>query len=146
MQFSAPFVQLVLIALSVAVSGTPVAPTSNVLTFQEMKHWIATTDAELTFIGTPINELSTEAAQSITVTYCSSRSQNVCGGSCTVYTGGSACLAAPGTACLSATGDVGFCDHSGCTGSCNEYASCGTILNNGFCYTPGTKSIIVPPS
>lgn len=119
---------------------------SAVLSFQEMQHWLATTDAELTFIGTPLNALSTEATQDITVTYCSSRSQNVCGGVCTVYTGGATCLSAPNTVCLGATGDVAFCDRGGCGGSCNEYDACGTRLNDGFCFTPGTASIIVPPS
>ena len=111
-----------------------------------MKQWLSATDAELTFVGAPVNVLSTQSPDSVTVTYCSSRSQNVCGGACTVYTGGSACLNAPNTQCLSATANVGFCDHAGCSGSCNQYSSCGTRMDNGFCWTPGTKSIIVPPS
>lgn len=77
------------------------------------------------------------------VTYCSSRTQNVCGGACTVYNGGATCLAAPGTKCLAATNNVGFCDRGGCGGSCNQLSSCGTRLDNGFCFTPGTASIIV---
>ena len=111
-----------------------------------MLTWLATTDAELTFIGTPIkhDSRSEDAAQSVMVTYCSSRSQGVCGGACTVYNGGPTCLSAPGTVCLGATANVGFCDKSGCKGSCNDFNDCGTRLDNNFCYTPGTKSIIVP--
>ncbi len=80
------------------------------------------------------------------ITYCSSRTQNVCGGACTVYNGGATCLYAGGTVCIAATANVGFCDRQNCGGSCNQLASCGTRLDNGFCYTPGTQSIIVPPS
>ena len=77
------------------------------------------------------------------VTYCSHRTQNVCGGPCTVYNGGAACLNAPDTNCLSATANVGFCDRSGCGGSCNQLSTCGTRLEDGYCYTPGTRSINV---
>ena len=81
--------------------------------------WLKTTDANLTFIGDPIpgfnapEDLTTRAAQSTKVTYCSSRINNICGGSCTVYNGGPACLDAPATVCLYAPHDVGFCDRSG---------------------------------
>ncbi|KAI0755823.1 hypothetical protein C8Q74DRAFT_1320149 [Fomes fomentarius] len=121
---------------------TSIAP-SYLRTHDEILHWIATTDAELTFIGNPINPLTPRAAQNTMVTYCSSRTQNVCGGSCTVYNGGATCLAAPGTKCLAATNNVGFCDRGGCGGSCNQLSTCGTRLDNGFCFTPGTASIIV---
>ncbi|KAJ3554560.1 hypothetical protein NM688_g3042 [Phlebia brevispora] len=165
MQFSTQFFQLVLIALSVTVNGSPVADngitvkreseiaradggetTAHLLSFEEMKQWITTTDAKLTFIGTPINALSTEAADSITVTYCNTRAGDVCGGTCSVYTGGSVCLDARGTECLKATGDVAFCDHSGCSGSCHQYSDCGHFIGDDFCSTPGTVSILVPPS
>ncbi|KAH9925183.1 uncharacterized protein B0H18DRAFT_389947 [Fomitopsis serialis] len=69
--------------------------------------------------------------------------QNVCGGSCTVYNGSAKCLNAPDTQCLAATNNVGFCDKGGCGGSCNQLSTCGTHLDNGYCYTPGTKSINV---
>ena len=111
-----------------------------------MLTWLATTDANLTFIGDSVGMNSKRAADSIMVIFCPDRTQNVCGGSCSVYNGGAACLNAPNTNCLSATANVGFCDHSGCTGSCNQFSSCGTRLSNNFCFTPGTKSIIVPPS
>ncbi|KAL1680193.1 hypothetical protein EV122DRAFT_262522 [Schizophyllum commune] len=100
-------------------------------------------------IGDPIpgfnapEGLTTRAAQSTMVTFCSSRIGNICGGACNVYNGGPTCIAAPDTVCLSATHDVGFCDRAGCTNSCNSYNSCGTRLDNGFCYTPGTRSILV---
>ncbi|KAI0739157.1 hypothetical protein C8Q80DRAFT_1222341 [Daedaleopsis nitida] len=109
-----------------------------------MMHWLATTNAELTFIGKPINPLAARSAQTTIVTYCSQRIDNVCGGACTVYNGNHACLNAPNTNCLSATTNVGFCDRGGCGGSCNQFSTCGTRLDNGFCFTPGTASILVP--
>jgi len=111
-----------------------------------MSHWLANTEAKLTFIGKPMNPLSPRAAQDTTVTYCSDRIANFCGGACTVYTGGATCLAAPNTNCLAATNNVGFCDRGGCGGSCNQLETCGTTLDNGFCYTPGTASIAVGPA
>ena len=121
---------------------------------EEFMNWLATTDAEITYIGEPIdvNSFSTEssltkrAANNVMVTYCSHRVDNVCGGPCTVYNGPAACLNAPDTNCLAATANVGFCDRGGCGGSCNQLSSCGTRLDHGFCYTPGTRSIIVRPS
>ncbi|KAI0373602.1 hypothetical protein BV20DRAFT_1041979 [Pilatotrama ljubarskyi] len=112
----------------------------------EMMHWLATTDAALTIIGDPINPLAPRSAQNTMVTYCSSRTQNVCGGACTFYNGGATCLNAPNTNCLAATHNVGFCDRAGCGHSCNQLSTCGTRLDNGFCFTPGTRSIIVPPA
>ena len=107
-------------------------------------HWISTTDAELTFIGKAINPLAPRSAEDTTVTYCSNRVDDVCGGPCTVYTGGAACLNTPNTNCLAAITNVGFCDRSGCTHSCNQLSTCGTRLDNNFCFTPGTQSILVP--
>ena len=118
-------------------------PATYGMSYEQMMHWIATTDAELTFVGAPINPLAPRAAQNTMVTYCSKRIDSVCGGPCTVYNGGATCLSAPNTNCLSATNNVGFCDHAGCSGSCNQLSTCGTRLDNGFCYTPGTKSIVV---
>ena len=106
-------------------------------------HWIANTDAELTFIGKPLNPLAPRSAQDTMVTYCSHRVDNVCGGPCTVYNGGATCLTAPGTNCLAATTNVGFCDRAGCGHSCNQLSTCGTRLDNNFCFTPGTASILV---
>ncbi len=91
-----------------------------------------------------INPLAPRSAQNTMVTYCSNRAVNVCGGPCTVYNGGATCLNAHDTNCLAATHNVGFCDRAGCRGSCNQLSTCGTRLDNGFCFTPGTKSILVP--
>ena len=113
------------------------------MSHEQMMHWLATTDAKLTFVGAPINPLASRSEQITTVTYCSTRSGNVCGGACTVYTGGSTCLNAPDTNCLAATNNVAFCDRAGCGHSCHDLATCGTPLDNGFCYTPGTQSIAV---
>ena len=53
-------------------------PATYLVSHEQMMHWIATTDAELTFIGTPIKHdaRSEDAAQSVMVTYCSSRARN----------------------------------------------------------------------
>ncbi|TFK37244.1 hypothetical protein BDQ12DRAFT_667180 [Crucibulum laeve] len=145
-------------ALTLRVTATPAVPVNIVdrdtavaegvavklVTEAEMRHWIATTDAKLTFIGEPITDgLQGRAALNTMVTYCNKRTQNVCGGDCTVYNGGAACLNAPDTQCLSATNNVGFCDRSACGGSCNQLSTCGTHLDNNFCFTPGTRSINV---
>lgn len=108
-----------------------------------MAHFLATTDAELTFIGEPINPLAKRAAQTTTVTFCTKRVGNICGGTCTVYTGGATCLDAASTVCMSATKDVGFCDLTGCNGNCNAMSTCGTPMGSGFCFTPNTQSILV---
>ncbi|KAI0628553.1 hypothetical protein C8Q77DRAFT_352781 [Trametes polyzona] len=129
--------------IAVAVAVPTAAEDSYLVSHDQMMHWLATTDAELTFVGEPINPLAGRAAQNTIVTYCSKRTQGVCGGPCTVYNGGATCLSAPNTNCLSATHNVGFCDKGGCSGSCNQLSTCGTRLDNGFCFTPGTKSIIV---
>lgn len=121
------------------MKGIPTYIMSN----DEMTYWLATTDAKLTFIGESINPLSSRSAQTTTVTYCSARIDDVCGGACTVYTGGATCLNARNTNCLAATNNVGFCDQSGCVGSCNELSTCGTKLSDNYCYTPGTNSIAV---
>ena len=92
--------------------------TLNIVSEEEMIHWIKTTDAKLTFVGDPIPGINgpvglvSREALSTTVTYCSQRVDDVCGGACTVYTGGAACLDAPDTNCLSATNNVGFCSSS----------------------------------
>ncbi|EPT00543.1 hypothetical protein FOMPIDRAFT_1122259, partial [Fomitopsis schrenkii] len=115
----------------------------------DMMNWLRTTDANLTFVGEPIpgvnapEGLASRDAQNTMVTYCTTRNDDVCGGTCAVYNGGPTCLSAPGTNCLSATNNVGFCDRSGCGHSCNQLSSCGTHLDSGFCYTPGTRSILV---
>ncbi|KAI0310234.1 hypothetical protein OF83DRAFT_1278926 [Amylostereum chailletii] len=113
------------------------------ITENEFRYWLANTDANLTFIGAPINALAPRSALNTQVTYCSSRIDNLCGGACTVYNGGATCLNAPNTKCLAATHNVGFCDRGGCKHSCNQLSTCGTRLDSNFCYTPGTKSILV---
>ncbi|PIL23597.1 hypothetical protein GSI_14910 [Ganoderma sinense ZZ0214-1] len=156
MQFSRNFSGLALFVLALAGVGmaTPVAapgegveaavePATYLVSYDEMLHWLATTDAELTYVGAPINPLVPRAAQNTIVTYCNKRANNVCGGSCSVYNGGAACIAASGTNCLAATHNVAFCDRGSCGGTCNQLDSCGTRLDNGFCYTPGTNSILV---
>ncbi|KAF8900254.1 hypothetical protein CPB84DRAFT_1779177 [Gymnopilus junonius] len=121
-----------------------VAP--ELITIEQFKDWLESTDANITFIGEPTGDLSSLSKRNplnTIVTYCSNRANNVCGGPCTVYNGGATCLNTPNTNCLSATNNVGFCDRSGCHGSCNQFSSCGTRLDNNFCYTPGTQSILV---
>lgn len=109
----------------------------------EMMHWIATTDAVLTFVGEPINPLGGRSEKNTMITYCSSRVGNVCGGRCTLYNGGATCLAAPDTNCLSATKDIGFCSQASCGGACTELVNCIQQLSNKFCFTLGANSIDV---
>ena len=123
---------------------------SNLISVEQFKHWLATTDADVTFIGEPLgdlSDLSKRNALNTVVTYCNTQNDNVCTGLCTVYNGaGPVCLSAPGTACLFATNDVYFCNTDGgecINGSCNDFSSCGTVLDNGFCSTPNTNSIFV---
>ncbi|KAK0242178.1 hypothetical protein EDD85DRAFT_1018484 [Armillaria nabsnona] len=138
-----------LAAMAVVGSASPTpepAPAAFIWTDAEFDHWLATTDAKITYYGnTTPNPLAPRAALNTRVTFCSSRTNNVCGGNCNVYDGGATCLSTPGTVCLAATNNVGFCDRAGCGGSCNQLSSCGTRLDAGFCYTPGTRSIIVSP-
>ncbi|KAI0628234.1 hypothetical protein C8Q77DRAFT_481533 [Trametes polyzona] len=130
------------------VVASPLAPITNnistsIVSEEQIAHWIATTDAELTFIGDRPNPLAKRAAQSTTVTFCTKRVGGICGGTCTVYTGGATCLDAAGTTCISASKDIGFCDQTGCDGNCNALSQCGTQMGNGFCFTPNTASILV---
>ncbi|KAF8816741.1 hypothetical protein BYT27DRAFT_7127306 [Phlegmacium glaucopus] len=127
-------------ALTLFAAASPAPVVSNVVTVEQFKDWLAHTDAKLTFIGKPISKRN---ALDTMVTYCNRRTDGVCGGDCTVYNGGPKCLNAPDTQCLSATGNVGFCDRGGCGGSCNQFSTCGTRLDNNFCWTPGTASILV---
>ncbi|PIL23593.1 hypothetical protein GSI_14906 [Ganoderma sinense ZZ0214-1] len=128
-----------------AVAEAADEPGPSLVSHEQLMHWIANTDAELTFIGKPINPLTPRSALDTTVTYCSIRTGGVCGGPCTVYTGGAKCLHAPDTNCLGASDtSVEFCTSAGCAGSCTQLSACGTKMDNGFCFTPGTESIVVP--
>ncbi|KAM5536123.1 hypothetical protein V8D89_010222 [Ganoderma adspersum] len=135
MQFSTNISRLALFTLALVGASTAVP-------FSAMMHWLRTTDANLTYIGAPLNPLAPRDTTT-TVTYCTKRVGSVCGGSCSVYNGGPTCIDASGTSCLSATNNVGFCDRAGCGHSCHDLSTCGTHLDNGFCATPGTKSILV---
>ncbi|KAI0372652.1 hypothetical protein BV20DRAFT_990852 [Pilatotrama ljubarskyi] len=143
MQFTKFFATLA--AFATVVVASPAGITSSIISDAEMAHWIANTDAELTFFGDLPNPLEKRAAQSTTVTYCTKRIGTICGGTCTVYTGGATCLDAAGTTCLTATKDIGFCDEIGCDGNCNALSLCGTSMASGFCFTPNTESILVSP-
>ncbi|KAH7103665.1 hypothetical protein BKA62DRAFT_768605 [Auriculariales sp. MPI-PUGE-AT-0066] len=136
--------------LGTFIASTRVAamPTTNetsiIWTHDEFLEWVRTTDSELTFIGEPIAASLAKRQETVQVVYCSLRLGDVCGGPCTVYNGGAICLDAPDTNCLRATSNVAFCSSSGCGGDCNQLETCGTRLNNGFCWTPDTASIAVP--
>ena len=120
------------------------------MTIEQFTHWLSTTDSEVTFHGKPfgdISDLHKCKALNTIVTFCSNRIDDLCGGPCNIYNGGATCIAseAPDTDCLSTTNNVGYCDRGNCGGSCNQFsqASCGTRLENNFCYTPGKASILV---
>ncbi|KAJ7597586.1 hypothetical protein C8J56DRAFT_1041777 [Mycena floridula] len=145
MQFSA-LSSIVLAALTfVSVSANPAsAPVANLMTEAQMIDWLSKFDpADITYVGGPINPLSSRSSLSTTVSYCAHWIGSVCGAPCTVYTGGTACLHAPGTNCLAATHNVGFCNEDNCGGTCNQLSECGDHLDNHFCATPGTNSILV---
>ncbi|KAI0334602.1 hypothetical protein GY45DRAFT_1318197 [Cubamyces sp. BRFM 1775] len=127
---------------AVAFNGRPAGP---IWSAAEMAHWLATTDAELSFVGARPSPLGPRSAQNTYLVYCTEQVATVCGGSCIVYNGGAACIDAPGTQCMWATQDVGFCDKESCDGHCSSLSLCGTELAAGYCYTPGTKSIVVSP-
>ncbi|KAG6839541.1 hypothetical protein C0991_001746, partial [Blastosporella zonata] len=137
----------IILAFALVAKSSPTAESPvSYQTIQEFNEWLANTDADVTFVGEPIDKahgvtLGSRSALNTIVTYCSLRSGNICGGPCTVYNGGATCLNAPDTNCLFATNDVAFCDRAGCGGSCNNFVSCGTRLDGGFCATPGTASI-----
>ncbi|KAH9889004.1 hypothetical protein C8Q73DRAFT_175964 [Cubamyces lactineus] len=147
MQFTTVFFAIAALATIAVASPAAVERdteiTSAIVSEAAMAHWLAHTDAELTFIGEPFNPLLKRSAQTTTVTYCTKRIGPICGGSCSVYTGGPTCLNTPGAACMSATKDIGFCDTTGCNGNCGDLSSCGSVMGGGFCYTPGTQSIVV---
>ena len=112
-----------------------------------MAEWLANHEGEITYVGLKNHtDIVKRAAQATTVTYCQRRSGNLCSGPCTVSTGNGVCINAPGTQCLAATTDVAFCDYDNCRSSdgCHNLSQCGTRLNDGYCYTPGTNSISIP--
>ncbi|KAI0716404.1 hypothetical protein C8Q76DRAFT_406092 [Earliella scabrosa] len=157
MYFIAKLAACAIIRLAALISGANGIPTADVrdpttdavpayfMTRDQMMNWIASLDGEVTYIGEPLNPLARPAAvETTTVMYCSTRRGNVCAAPCTVYTGGTRCLNAPDTNCLAATTNVAFCDTARCTGTCRNLSTCEPHLDDGFCFTPGTRSILVP--
>lgn len=112
-------------------AGVPVKLVSR----DEMTNWLKTTDANLTFVGEPIpgvnapEGLTSRDAQNTMVTYCTTRNDNVCGGTCAVYNGGPTCINAPGTSCISATNNVGFCDRSGYVRHIGRFSNHATVAD-----------------
>ncbi|KAJ7836902.1 hypothetical protein B0H14DRAFT_3870668 [Mycena olivaceomarginata] len=102
---------IVLAALTTAAPSVP----EGVVSVAAMKEWLSTTDAELTFTGLPVEELGINPLTT-TVTFCSTRTANLCSGPCTVFTGAGVCINTPNTRCLAATTNVAFCDRSNCGG------------------------------
>ncbi|KAF7424785.1 hypothetical protein PC9H_010096 [Pleurotus ostreatus] len=146
--------------VAVAVNGNPVTqPEASVadetghivpkiISIKELRNWIRTTKGEFKFIGEKFdledNPLASRDTEFTTVTFCSNRDGGDCNPPCTTFSGSNACLSTPNTNCLVATTDVLFCGSPGCGGICNSFNSCGTRLNNNFCFTPSTQSIRVP--
>ncbi|THV04575.1 hypothetical protein K435DRAFT_903181 [Dendrothele bispora CBS 962.96] len=114
-------------------------PSVEIMSRAEHTNWLATTDTEMTYIGKTLAE---RTPLDTTVTYCSDAQGPVCGGACTTYVGGPKCLAAPNTNCVRADRNVAFCANDGCS-DCNFFNDCGTRMDNNFCFTPHTKSILV---
>ncbi|KAK7014358.1 hypothetical protein R3P38DRAFT_2545534 [Favolaschia claudopus] len=136
----------ILLAFALAATASAASLSSlpaGVVSVAAMKEYIATTDAELTFVGAPIGELGINPLLT-TVTVCSTAAGNLCSGPCTVLTGSARCFETPDTACLSATTNIAFCNQAKCKGKCTPLSSCNKYLGDGFCYTPGTRSISLP--
>ncbi|KAI0666859.1 hypothetical protein C8Q78DRAFT_426444 [Trametes maxima] len=145
----APLYVLATMSALVVSESSPALPGNNVLTDAEFDNWLATTDANLTFIGDAepralINPFGRRATTKTRVTMCDKQVGSVCGGTCTIYKGGPACVGAQGIACIAATANVGFCTLSGCNGNCSNLNQCAVPLGDGFCGTPGAASIVVP--
>ncbi|KAF9465464.1 hypothetical protein BDZ94DRAFT_345774 [Collybia nuda] len=143
MKFSALSLTIIS-ALALTVTAGPATIKPRLVSEGEVKNWLANTDANITYVGGPADSgLGSRDFATTTVVSCDKRTADICGGTCKVYTGGPTCLDVPGTSCLMATSNVGFCDKGGCGGSCNQFSTCGTRLPSGFCFTPGTRSILV---
>ncbi|KAF6741659.1 hypothetical protein DFP72DRAFT_762048, partial [Ephemerocybe angulata] len=70
---------------------------------------------------------------------------NTCAGPCTVFNGvGNVCISAPDTTCLQASSNIAFCSTPNCVAPCTQLVNCIQNLNDGFCFTPETRSIIAP--
>ncbi|CAK5266354.1 unnamed protein product, partial [Mycena citricolor] len=80
----------VIAAFTIGAVASPTPEVSTKMTVAEMKNWVATTDSELTFVG-DINELGVNPFVT-TVTFCSTRTNQLCSGPCTVFTGSSQCI------------------------------------------------------
>lgn len=117
------------------------------MTDEQLDHWLANTDATLTFIGEGSNVPSTlqkRGERNTRLVYCTLMTGSVCGGTCSVYNGNAACINTPGTSCIQASGPVAFCSKQNCGDPCTQLANCLAWMNDGFCGTPDTGSIIVP--
>ncbi|KAI0709652.1 hypothetical protein C8T65DRAFT_195046 [Cerioporus squamosus] len=93
MRFTITFTALASAVVVPQVAASP-TPVGSLVTTDEFLKWLDTTDAEITYIGKPINGSVPRAVRDVMVTYCNKRTQNVCGGTCTVYNGPATRLAA----------------------------------------------------
>ncbi|CAA7261334.1 unnamed protein product [Cyclocybe aegerita] len=122
--------------------GTPATfITSNT----EFDHWLATTEANITWVGGKApNPLAPRSASDTTVAYCNELVDGRCQGYCNVFTGSGVCINTPfAITCIYASNNVFWCDNLECTGSCAFTANCHRIPG-GFCYTPNANSINIP--
>ncbi|KAI0370975.1 hypothetical protein BV20DRAFT_1052063 [Pilatotrama ljubarskyi] len=138
----------------VAVAGTlaePEAPgAATSVTRAELLHWLATTGAEVNWIGDPINPLAGPSEDSpdasVTVVWCNTQTGNDCLNPCYAYSGaGSVCITGPDIACLSSTNDdVTFCTSNSCGSNCPRFGDCAVPLNHNFCLTSNANAISIP--
>ena len=135
------FIQIFTITAHIAHFASQI----NLITVDQYKHWLENTDA-VTFHGKPLcdlSDLSKRNALNTIVTYCTEKIDDLCGGTCQYTMAERPAMVASGTNYLAATNNVGFYDDGGSGGSCNQFSTCGTKLQNNFCFTPGTASILV---
>ncbi|KAF8900251.1 hypothetical protein CPB84DRAFT_1040683 [Gymnopilus junonius] len=146
MQFTTLTLKIVsALALARVVAATPTPDVATkVVTIEEMKDWLANTDAELTFAGNAVNVTSLSALEpdeDTVVVYCTTLTSNgrFCGGRCTVYQGLNNCISAPDTNCISSTRNIATCTQRNCQ-SCRDLFPCSRPLDDNFCAAPGVVS------
>ncbi|KAJ3526217.1 hypothetical protein NMY22_g7362 [Coprinellus aureogranulatus] len=133
--------------LLVTLGAVSSSAATGIMTDEQLDHWLANTDAELKFIGEKSyvpGTLRKRGEKSTRLVTCTTANGSNCGGSCSVYNGNAACLNVAGTVCIQASGPVAFCSKANCADPCTQLANCLAWMNDGFCGTPDTNSIIVP--
>jgi len=126
-----------------AASGAVDTSISIAASHEEIFNWISTTDANLTFVGKSLTEVT--PLDTIIISCTDFIFRRYCGGQCIVHIRmeTAACIPLTSTAaCLRATPDllVASCTSRNCA-DCIPLATCGVRLEEGYCFAPNTHSI-----